>query len=128
MNFRTTLLLILLAAGGGAALYYQDTLAAKLGFAPPPAGAGSPTLEVIEAGHSFRPDALQRIEITNGGTRVELVRSGQAWNLPGGWPTRGPEVRELVDVIAGLDTRFAPIPVAGDADLKPYGLDAAQKP
>src|SRR5207302_9251278 len=60
--------------------------------------------------------------------RVELVRSGQAWNLPGGWPTRGPEVRELMAVVAGLDTRFAPIPVAGDADLKPYGLDASQKP
>ena len=53
MNFRTTLLLLVLVAAGGATYYYQDTLAARLGFAPPRAGLGSPTLEVIEGSHSL---------------------------------------------------------------------------
>jgi Domain of unknown function (DUF4340) len=128
MNLRTTILLLILAAAAAAAFYYQDALIARLGTSAPAAGAGSPTLEVIEASHSFQPDALQRIELNHDGQRVELIRSGKAWSLPGGWPVRGPEAQELVGVIAGLNTRFAPIPVNAENDLKPYGLDRSQNP
>jgi hypothetical protein len=125
MNLRTTFLLLLLAAGAAAALYYQDALVARFGAAPRPAGADSPTLAILE--NAFRPSRLVRVEVENGG-RVELVRTGKAWSLPGGWPTRGPEVRELVDLLAGLSSRFEPIHAGDAADLKPYGLDESQKP
>src|SRR4051812_26994616 len=112
MNLRTTFLLLVLTGAAGAAFYFQDKLTAQFGLTTLPVGAGSPTLEVIEASQSFRPEALQRIEVSHYCRHVELVRSGKAWSLPGGWPVRGSEAQELVDVVAGLTTRFAPIPVS----------------
>jgi hypothetical protein len=125
MNFRTTFLLLILAAGGGAAYWYRGPLAAKLGYAPASADATPDTLYILRR---IRPDDIKRIEVTRDGNTVDLVREGKAWNLPGGWPTRGPEVTELVDLLTGLDSRFEPISAGGDSDLTPYGLDKKQKP
>src|SRR4051812_45377595 len=119
MNFRTTLILLLLAAGGGAAYLYRDR------FGDASRHAETPTTLAILRG--IRPDAITRIEVTHDGETVELTREGKAWSLPGGWPSRGPEVQELVDKLAGLDSRFDPIPV-GDGALHAYGLDPSQKP
>src|SRR5438067_2187891 len=125
MNFRTTLLLLVLAAGGGAAYYYRAPIAARLGRAPRSADATPDTLFILR---NLRPDTITRVEVTHDGNTVELVREGKAWSLPGGWPTRGPEVQELIDLLTGLDSRFDPIPVGGGTDLHPYGLDPSQKP
>ena len=125
MNFRTTIVLLILAAGGGTAYWYRDSLAAKLGYAPPASADGKPgTLYILRR---IRPDAITRIAVTRDGKTLDLVRKGKAWNLPGGWPTRGPEVQELVDLMTGLDSRFEPISVGSNSDLTPYGLDKKQK-
>src|SRR6516162_3936297 len=98
MNFRTTLLLLILVAGGGTAFWYRDTLAAKLGYAPASADATPGTLYILRR---IQPNDITRIEVNHNGNTVELVREGKAWNLPGGWPTRGPEVQELIDLLTG---------------------------
>src|SRR6266550_1616659 len=104
MNFRTTFLLLVLAAGGGAAYWYQEDIAARLGHAPRSADATPDTLYILRR---IRPDNVLRVEVARpGGDAVELVREGKAWSLPGGWPTRGPEVQELIDLLTGLGSRF----------------------
>src|SRR5262249_33665947 len=45
------------------------------------------------------------------------------WIMPGNWPTRPAEVGQLVALVGGLRSRFAPIPVDAGTDLKSYGLD-----
>jgi hypothetical protein len=124
MNLRTTLLLILLAVGGAAAYVNRDAIAARLGHAPRTAESPS-TLYILR---NIRPDSITRVDVSQDGQTVELVREGKAWSLPGGWPTRGPEVQELIDKLTGLDSRFDPIPVGTGSDLHPYGLDPLQKP
>jgi hypothetical protein len=114
MNFRTTLLLLVLAVGGGFAYWYFDRPAAR------------PTR--TESALSPEPKSITRIEIAKDGKTVDLVRDGNAWSLPGGWPTRRPEVQELVDLLTGLESRFEPIPVSEGEDLTQYGLDKSQKP
>src|SRR5262245_9351892 len=111
MNFKTTLLLLVLTAGGAGLFFFQDAIAERLGYAPKDPGANSPTLQII--GPAFRPDRLVRIEIAPDGGRVVLVR-GKGWSLDGGWPARTPEVQEVVDLLAGLGSRFAPIANAAD--------------
>jgi hypothetical protein len=125
MNLKTTLVLILLAAAGGAFLWFGPTLLPELGLAPQPADtAGAGTAPVLE--NSLTPDNLLRIEVRKDDRQLVLERShGGEWNLPGHWPTRKPEVEQLVALITGLHTRFAPIPLTNDADLKAYGLDPA---
>jgi hypothetical protein len=125
MNFRTTLILLALAVGGGAAYWYRDALAARLGHAHP---AADVTPDAISKGRLIRPDAITRIEVAHAGRTVELVREGKVWSLPGGWPTRGPEVQQLIDLLTGLDSRFEPIPVHSDTELPAYGLDKSQQP
>jgi Domain of unknown function (DUF4340) len=125
MNFRTTLLLLVLAAGGGAAYWYRHDIAARLGHAPPSADATPDALYILRR---IRPESISRIEVSRDGNTVELVREGKAWTLPGGWPTRGPEVQDLVDLLTDLDSRFEPMHVGADTDLSPYGLAPAQKP
>jgi Domain of unknown function (DUF4340) len=52
-----------------------------------------------------------------------LERPGTEWRLPGNWRVRTQEAKEWTTVLTTLRTRFAPIALAKDADLKPYGLD-----
>ena len=68
----------------------------------------------------MQPDRL-RIEIGQADQRLVLERGNDnEWTLPGKWPTRRREVAELVGLLTGLRTRFAPMPLAGE-DLKPFG-------
>ena len=57
---------------------------------------------------------------------------GKPLELQGNWPVRRNEVEELVSVLAGLKSRFQPVPVGNDehgqSHLKPYGLAASQDP
>ena len=51
---------------------------------------------------------LSRIEIIRGERKVMLDQTGpDEWSLPGKWPVRPGEVKELVGTLTGLRTRFA---------------------
>src|SRR5687768_17302692 len=115
MNLRTTVLLVVLLAAGGALYRFHDDVARRLGYATPRGEFHSAALTIVEQG--LRPTNLQRIEVHAGGEPVVLERAGKSWNLPGGWPTRAAEAQELADLIAGLGSRFEPIPVPDTADL-----------
>jgi hypothetical protein len=120
MNFKTTLTLALLVAVG--AISWLVYAARK------PAAAASETLAVLE--NELRPEQVSRIEVAHGDNPLVLERgAGAEWTLPGKWPTRRPEVEQLVGLITGLRSRFAPVPLTGDPpDLKAYGLDPSQNP
>jgi hypothetical protein len=110
MNWKTTLALgVLVAAGAG--LYWTGLrLPRELDPVPsPPVVSDAGTRGFLDG---LRPEALTRIEVRRGGgDAVVLQRApGGAWSLPGGWPTRPPEVRALVELLGGLRTRFAPEP------------------
>src|SRR5262249_42888052 len=116
MNFKTTLVLLVLAAAAGLLLVYNPPL-------PPPFKAAPEPTPVSNAGTTedlahLKPDALTRIEVHKGDRFVLLERKGGEWTMPGNWPTRQPEVRELVDLLGNLHSRFEPEPLAGEANLK----------
>jgi hypothetical protein len=114
MNLKTTLTLVLLAVAGGASwLVYHY----RQPSAPP-----SATLTVLE--RELTPAKLAKIEVRRGDRTVELRRGGAGdWSLPGNWPTRQPEVKELVSLLTGLRSRFAPLPLGEPATLADYGLE-----
>src|SRR5207302_6018353 len=122
MSLRTTLLLLLLTAGGAAAFVFQDEISARFGRSSSPT-ASTETTGVLNA---LSPDTLTHVEVNHPGNQVVLERQGKGWTLPGGWPARIPEVRDLLHMLTGLHSRFVPVRL-GD-DLKPYGLDESQKP
>ncbi|HEY8503408.1 MAG TPA: hypothetical protein VIL46_02420, partial [Gemmataceae bacterium] len=131
MHLRTTIALIVLAAGGGVAYWKGEEIGARLGLgearqAAPDAG----TLSVLR--ERITGENLARVEVRAPGNEPVVLAStpsGPGWALPGNWPVREPEVRELVNLLAGLESRFEPIPLGGESpDLEPYGLAESQKP
>src|SRR5438067_1921680 len=123
MNFKTTLALLVLVAAGGGLFWYGPALADRFGLAQKaPDATGAGTLAVLEK--ELTPDKLTRVEIQQGPQRVILERGpGGDWVLPGNWPTRQPEVEQLLDRLTGLRSRFAPLRAEEPDDLKKYGLD-----
>lgn len=114
MNLKTTLLLAILVAGGGVAAWFVNR-----GLTPPT--AAGPTLEFLE---KLQPNSLTRISLAKGDdTRFVLERNGPEWSLPGKWPVRTTDVEHIIKVLTTLRSRFAPIPIAKDADLTEYGLN-----
>src|SRR4051812_15273814 len=115
MNLKTTLALLVLVVAGGSLYWFGPTVADRLGMiqkAPDAAGAG--TLAVLE--NELTRDKLTRVEIQQGPRRVILERGPAGdWVLPGNWPTRKPEVEQLLGRLTNLRSRFTPLP-AGEAD------------
>jgi Domain of unknown function (DUF4340) len=127
MHLKTTITLLALAGICAVLFWKGPDIGRRLGMsaAPPPEGA---TISVA-ALEGIKPKDITRIEVSAPDIdSVELLAPapGQPLALPGNWPARAPEVAELVNTVANLQTRFAPL-AAGD-DLTPYGLDPAQKP
>src|SRR5262249_5330429 len=120
MNLRTTLALLALVGAGAALLYLGPQLPTWLGGSPPPATAGGTTLAELE---KLSPAELTRVEVRKGNQVTVLEKKGDAWTLPGNWPTRKPEVQALIDTVGHLRSRFAPIPITEETDLAKYGLD-----
>jgi hypothetical protein len=123
MNLKTTLVLLVCVAAGAALFWLGPRLAPSLRLAPPPAPAASgETQRILD--EELTADQLRSIEVVRRGEpRVQLDRGADGtWSLPGNWPTRQAEVKNLVALLTGLRSRFDPIPVTADADLKPYGL------
>jgi hypothetical protein len=117
MNFKTTLVLLVLVAAGGALLFAGLNVPSLFHAAPPaPDGGSRAALEKL------KPDELTRVEIRHDGQTTVLTRERGEWSMAGKWPTRTDEVKELVALLGGLRSRFEPIPVGQDTDLKPYGL------
>jgi hypothetical protein len=128
MNVRTTILLLLVTVGGGIAWWKWDerrlTEWTESASGRADASNSRRILPWLDA------KSLQRVEIHNasGSFSLERDQAGR-WALPGNWPTRQAEAQELIDLIVGLETRFAPIPLGSEsANLKEYGLDPSQKP
>src|SRR5260221_6991421 len=111
MNLRTTVVLILLAAGGGLAWWLVPMALPK---PADPNGLGSPT--VLD--QKLAKENLRKIVVNTGPDKVVLEKGATGtWALPGKWPTRKAEADELVDLISGLHSRFAVVPLAAGADL-----------
>jgi hypothetical protein len=114
MNLRTTLVLAALVIGGG--LFW-------LGYGLlQPTEADSETVAFLK--NELRDSKLSRVEIKHGDRRVVLERdAGGEWSLPGKWPVREREVRQLLELLTSLHSRFAAIPISDESDLIKYGLD-----
>jgi Domain of unknown function (DUF4340) len=123
MNFKTTVVLLILVGLGIAIAFLGPAFAPRLALTRTATSSGNfgtlPTLRT-----ELAPDKLTRIEITHLGAPVILERNAGEWALPGKWPTRKPEVEQLLNVVAGFaDSRFAPLPLSDPGDLSKYGLD-----
>jgi hypothetical protein len=122
MNWKTTLVLLSLA-GAGALLYI---LGPDL---PPALNPGKESTKVADRGtraalKELDADDIAYLQVRHGDETITLERGpGGTWNMPGQWPTHKAEVRALVDLIAGLHSRFEPEPITAETDLKEYGLD-----
>jgi hypothetical protein len=125
MNLKTTLLLLALVAGGAAVWLLGPALPSQLSPTSREPGHGeSGTLQVLSS--QIVPGELSRIDIVARGSDRPLLleRSpGGAWTAPGQWPTRKPEVEQLIALLTGLHSRFVPLPIKGENDLKTYDLD-----
>jgi hypothetical protein len=124
MNLKTTLVLVILLVAGGALYRFAPELPS---WAVPsrraPAAADAGTQAVLEK--ELTADRLTRIEIVRGEQKrvaLEKAPGGDDWLLPGRWPTRDPEVKQLVALLGGLRTRHAPEPITEETDLRAYGL------
>jgi hypothetical protein len=111
MNLKTTLILAILVVVGG--ISWLVFAGVRSG------GATSETLNVLE--NELTPDRITRIEVKRGEHPVVLEKSGGEWTLPGKWPVRQPAVDELVRVLTGLRSRFAPVTVTEQSNLR-YGF------
>jgi hypothetical protein len=125
MNLKTTLLLLAVVAGGTAVWLLGPALPSWFGLtsaAPDAAGAG--TLGVLQ--DKINAADLTGIKLVPRGSDRPVVLErgpGGTWTGPGQWPTRKPEVDQLLAVLAGLRSRFVPLPLPDDDKLKDYGLD-----
>ncbi len=126
MNLRTTLVLIVLAVAGGIVWQVGPKLPPDLDpnpLAVPVADQG--TLDVFEK--DIKPEKIKRIVVQHGKeTLLEFNRAGQDWTMPGSWPTRTAEVNVLVERLCSMRSRFAPLSIGSDSDLKEYNLDDPQ--
>jgi len=128
MNMKTTLFL-LLAAGAVAALFWKGPeLAPKLGLSPPL--ESTPDRGTADTLAGINPASITRVTIDLPGSRPVVFAAGKAGGIEllGNWPTRRQELGELLDTLTHLKSRFLPIPLGTDTDLKPFGLDPSQKP
>lgn len=121
MNFKTTLALIVLVAAGGGWYLYRETAADRTAAD----AADSQTLNITR--HDFQPDRIAKIEIVRPTERITFLH-GKGWSLEGSWPARTPEVQQIVDVVAGLSSRFEPIFASEQLKYTDYGLAREQNP
>ncbi|MBI3409911.1 MAG: DUF4340 domain-containing protein [Planctomycetes bacterium] len=113
MNLKTTIVLLVLAAAGAACWFWIPGSKST--------SAKSATSEFLEK--ELTDSKLNRIEVQRGSSpRFVLEKSGQEWSLPGKWPVRPVEVKQYVAALTGLRSRFTPIEIKGEGDLKRFGL------
>ncbi len=112
------LILVVVAALGGAALLLSDL------------GDRKGQVVVVDALSKLGPTSISGLAIRVEGTppeeAVTLAATKDGWTMPGNWPIRQSEARELVELVGNLRTRFAPEKILEDKELKKRGLKPAQ--
>ena len=129
MNLKSTIALLILAAGVGGLVWWGPSLAPRAGLAPAPLPEAKG--KSAEALGEINPKDVASVGVTvPGATPVYFgaAEPGKPLELPGNWPVRRNDVEELVGTLAGLKSRFQPVPLDPDGDLKPYGLAPTQDP
>jgi hypothetical protein len=123
MNLKTTLALGILV-GAGVVLWWcgGPQLPPALDPAERPAAVADRGTRAFLK--DLQPEKITRIEIhAPSGITVLDRKAEDAWTMPGNWPVREAEVKSLVDLLAGLRSRFEPEAIAGDNGLAAFGLD-----
>jgi hypothetical protein len=117
MNLKTTVTLVVLSVAGAAYWASSTALGTRV--------SESGTLKILA--NDITKDQLTRIELRRDPNHLILERKPKRdWSLPGNWPVREPEVRELVDRLSNLRSRFAPMRLGDKPDR--YGLADAERP
>jgi Domain of unknown function (DUF4340) len=122
MNLKTTFALVVLILV--VATLFWTRAAIPPGWSPfattATTGEGAP-----DALRTIPAENLTMIEIKKGDRATILTHNtaDDGWVMPGNWPTRSAEVKQLVDLLTHLHSRFAPIPIAEGQDLAPFGLE-----
>jgi hypothetical protein len=121
MNLKTTLVLLVLVAAAGALIWWGQLPPALDPALTPPPVADRGTRAVLD---ELEPKQIVLIKVhnANGETRLERKPDG-VWNMPGNWPTRQAEVEELAQLLGNLHSRFVPLPIRTNDELKTYALD-----
>lgn len=116
MHWKTTVVLAILTAAGAGAWYWHHSRQ--------PDGAPSTTQAFLV--EQLTPDAIERLEVLRDGkSRFVLQRDAEgAWSLPGNWPVRAAEAREVVEALADQRSRFAAMPLEESTSLKGFGLES----
>jgi hypothetical protein len=122
MRWITTLLLAVLVAGGAVWL--------ALGSKLTDGAADVPSASLTLLREQVKADTLKGITRTQPGQEaMTLTRAADGtWSQPGNWPVRREEAEKLAKLVSDIRTRFQPVAMPNDKDLKPFGLDASQKP
>ncbi|WP_020475074.1 DUF4340 domain-containing protein [Zavarzinella formosa] len=126
MNFRTTFVLLLVGGAVGALVWKRDTVSEMAGLAEKP--INPQPRETSGTLGELRADRISAITVrVAGSTPVELTAAGPGLplELPGNWPVRRNEVGELIGVITNLKSRFQPIPMGTEENLRNFGLIAS---
>jgi hypothetical protein len=108
MNYKTTFLLVALVIVGALAWGVYAWMQ--------PAVPSSETLDVLR--DELTPERITRIEIARAEQPVILEKIGGQWTLPGHWPVRKPEVKQLLDTLGNLRSRFEPIALSSAPKLE----------
>jgi len=88
----------------------------------------TPTIAMLS--DDVKIDKITRIEVQVPNEPIVLTpaTTTDGWSLPGNWPIRVAEVKELVHLLTHLKSRFEPIAITESTELKSYGLDPSQNP
>jgi hypothetical protein len=110
MRWLVTLLLSLLVVAGGVWLVAPDRVQTALGVRPPDASDG-PSQSLALLDQYLKPDRIRELKVGPADKpTLTLTRAADGtWTQPGNWPLREAEVATLVNTLAGLRTRFAPV-------------------
>jgi hypothetical protein len=121
MSLKTTVILLVLVVGAGAGWFVFSLLQSGAAANQPPEILRD---DVRNSLRQDRSDQAVRLVLEHGDQRVELERpAGKAeWVMPGNWPTRSEEVKKLTRLLAGLQSRFVPLPLPRKKKVE-YGLD-----
>lgn len=123
MNAKTTLALVLLLASGVLLWWFGGPqLPPALDPAPRPTPVADQGTRAFLEG--LKPESITRLEVQAPRGLTTLSRKADgSWSMPGNWPIREAEVKTLVDLLAGLRSRFEPESLADKKRIAELGLE-----
>ena len=131
MNAKSIIPLLLLAGLGGVLAWKGSAIAPQIGLRSSASGGSVAASASSKAlAERLTAEKIRKVDLALNGEVVSLEKKGGEWTQPGNWPVVQSEANKLIDVLTTLRTRYVPITIASaeSADLKPYGLEASQKP